>query len=151
LKNLPAAVEGSVIRGLQSATLRMVGVVTDEIDNMQLVDMGDLRRSVTADMSPRGGHIEVKSPHAAPIENGTRPFMPPIKPLEEWVKRKGLHLRTRKEDSNAKSIAWAIAMKFKKYGMKPRHYFKTAWQQAPQIAREEVNRELAKFSWDDVV
>ena len=84
---------------------------------MKLEDLGTLRRSVMTTFVPDGAIVRVTAPHAAPLEYGARPFRPPLGPLVEWAKRKGLE--------NPKAAAWFIARKFERFGFPPRRYFST--------------------------
>lgn len=47
---------------------------------------GELRESVHVE----GARIVVDAPHAAAVNNGSRPHMPPLAPLIEWVKLRGM-------------------------------------------------------------
>lgn len=51
------------------------------------VAFGELRESVKPEARAAGGAaIVVDAPHAAPVETGSRPHMPPLAPLLAWVK-----------------------------------------------------------------
>ncbi len=47
---------------------------------------GALRSSVDGEGTTTGGRIVADAPHAAFVERGTRPHMPPLKPIEAWVR-----------------------------------------------------------------
>ena len=137
--------EGAVITGLQSAALDLDGRVLQEIDNAKpypAVDRGELRNSRDVDNTPRGAVVAVKSPHAAIIEYGTRPFFPPTAPLAEWAKRKGLA----NTDAEARSVAFLVARKISETGIAPRFYFTKAFRRfvqegsVAQNIRSELNR-----------
>lgn len=165
-----------MVRGLRSAALRTKGEVVIQIDTAKpypAVDRGTMRRSVDVDNHPDGALLSVDAPYAAAIENGTRPFFPPLAPLEDWVIRKGLagkkkRVSMRKSEreggglgtvsflerkataaaqynSEVKSIAYAIALKISKEGIEPRHFFKKAMAMAPKFLRAEIDRELEKL------
>jgi hypothetical protein len=53
------------------------------------VAFGDLRESVQPESRAHGAAIVVDAPHAAPVETGSRPHMPPLAPLVAWVKLRG--------------------------------------------------------------
>jgi hypothetical protein len=53
------------------------------------VAFGELRESVHAEEHAQGAAIVVDAPHAADVEIGARPHMPPLAPLVEWVKLRG--------------------------------------------------------------
>jgi hypothetical protein len=50
---------------------------------------GELREAVHAEDRPQGAAVVVDAPHAAPVETGSRPHMPPLAPLVAWVKLRG--------------------------------------------------------------
>lgn len=144
LETLSPALKGAVTRGLRSAALRLEGMVKEEIELAQpfpAVDRGELKASVTTVRHPDGANVEVQAPHAAIIEDGTRPFRPPLAPLIAWASRKfGANER------EAKRIAWAVADKIASNGIAPRHYFEKAWVRVqPEIAKE-IRRELEQLA-----
>lgn len=176
LRKLPKTAERAMVRGLRSAALRTQGQVVVEIDTAKpypAVDRGTLRRSVGVDNHPDGALLSVDAPYAAAMEYGTRPFFPPLAPLEEWVQRKGLagkkprfsmrkaereggglgklDFMTRKEvglnrhQQEIKSIAYAIALKISKEGIEPRHFFAKAMAKVPGFLRVEIDKELEKL------
>lgn len=88
---LPERIEQACIKGLRAAALRGVGEVVRQIDHADpfpAVDSGSLRQSVLAKPIPEGAELSVNSPQGAWMEFGTRPHMPPIKPILVWVTRK---------------------------------------------------------------
>ncbi|MCU7841893.1 MAG: HK97 gp10 family phage protein [Candidatus Thiodiazotropha sp. (ex Troendleina suluensis)] len=65
------------------------------------------------------GVVGTSSLHALPVELGTRPHFPPVKPLIDWVQAK-LDIRDRREAAAvAMKIFWKIANK----GTKGHHMF----------------------------
>jgi len=140
--SLGGDVQAAVIRGLQAAAHRLDGFVVHEIDNASphpAVDRGELRNSRELTMTPMGARYAITAPHAAAIENGTRPFRPPYQPIYEWLVRKQLV-----DESEAASRAWAIVNAIAKRGIAPRHYLKKAWARFIQgrYVGREVGREL---------
>lgn len=76
----------------------------------------------------RGG-VATSLSYAAPVETGSRPHMPPISPLVDWVERK-LGLR----GPDAKGVAWAIARKIAKKGTEGAFMFRDGFASVePQI------------------
>ena len=73
-KHLRAAVDATAKAGV-SAVKRRVPVAH-----------GELREAVHAEERPTGAAVVIDAPHAAPVETGSRPHMPPLAPLVEWVK-----------------------------------------------------------------
>lgn len=176
LRKLPQTAKRAMIRGLRSAALRTKVEVVIQIDTAKpypAVDRGTMRRSVGVDNHPDGALLSVDAPYASSIEHGTRPFFPPLQPIEDWVIRKGLagkkpKTRMRKSEreggglgtlnylerkataasqfnTEVKSIAYAIALKISKEGIEPRHFFKKAMEMAPKFLRAEIDRELEKL------
>ena len=143
LGQLPKDLETAIVRGLRSAAARGVGEVVQAINTASPhppVDTGGLARSVEHSNLPKGGRIEVDAPHAAVMENGARPFWPPIEPLEDWAKRKfGV------DDEEAEEIARAVQIKSATFGIEPRHYFRTAMVRIRKIVPVEVESELGKI------
>lgn len=140
----------SVIKGLRSAALRLETMVVEEIETATphpAVDTAALKRSVSTERVPDGALVNVTAPHAAMIENGTRPFFPPLAPLVEWVKRKGLvSVKKKQTDADAKAIAYAVAKAMSKRGIEPRHFFKKAWDRFPEVLSAEVRDALSDAS-----
>lgn len=105
---------------VRDATLLGVTVTVNSIDappnrgDGPLVDTGELRNSVKweFDESEGVGRIWADAPHAAPTEYGTRPFFPPVEPLQIWAMRK-----LGKEEDEAREIAYQIARTFSARGM----------------------------------
>lgn len=129
----------AVIRAHRDACHVLHALVVEQIDSMKAVDRGELKASVAYVRLPEGARVEVRAPHAAMVEFGTRPFRPPTAVLTEWVLRKGLT----SDPKEAKRIAWAIGEKFSKEGIKPRAYFRTAWELVQPYIGEAIEREIA--------
>jgi len=145
IARLSPELEKAVIRGLQSAALRLEGIVVEEIDNAEpdpAVDRGELRNSHRMTRTSRGARVEMTAPHAAAIEYGTRPFFPPTEPLARWALRKGIA----DDEEEAEEIAYAIALKISVDGIFPRAYMAKSVDRliTDRILSEEINRELAK-------
>lgn len=143
LGKLPGELEEAIIRGLRSTANRGVGEVVQAIntsDPYPAVDRGELARSVEASSLPRGGRLDVDAPHAAAIENGTRPFWPPLQPLIDWAQRK-----FKVDEDEAEEIARAVQKKIAFVGIEPRHYFRRAMRNVEKLVPIEVERELDKI------
>jgi hypothetical protein len=61
--------------------------------------------------------------YAPAVELGTKPHMPPVKPITDWVVSV---LGLSKEE--AKSVAWAVAMKIKRKGTEGAHMFREGFK-----------------------
>lgn len=176
LRRLPERARKAMVRGLFSAALRTKAEVVIQIDTTKPfppIDRGTMRRSVDVDRHPDGALLSVGVPYAAVMEHGTRPFFPPLQPLEDWVERKGLagkrpRVRMRKSEkeggglgkaeflerkataaaqyqSEIKSIAYAIALKISREGIAPRHFFAKAMEKVPVFLRQEIEREMERL------
>jgi hypothetical protein len=77
---------------------------------------GTLRNSVFGEVrvDTAGGLGVVASPleHAEYVELGTKPHFPPLEPLEDWVRTKGLA----QDDADVKRIAFLVARKIAQRG-----------------------------------
>jgi len=84
---------------------------------------GELAQSVHADEEKGGWAVIADAPHAAAVENGSRPHMPPLEPLIAWVKLRGAqalvgvnqhaYARIRKSKDWRKSSAIWVATQLK--------------------------------------
>lgn len=141
------------------ATLPMVVADTDAAG---LVDLGAYKNSW--DVIDAGGEVRLvnDAPYAGVIEQGARPFTPPLQPLIDWAERKAADLgfvgkkqmrggafRGRASLSNeqrdiARSIARAIQRKFAREGYRPRYVMRNrlpyALKQLRRAIQEHVDR-----------
>lgn len=145
--SLGGDLEKAVVRGLRSSALVLDGFLVHEIDAaapFPAVDRGELRNSVVVRPTSRGGTAGVDAPHAPMINNGTRPFIPPLQPIYEWVLRKGFAT----DEADAMRVANAIRFHMGKVGIAPRHFFDKAWAKfrREKIVAREVGRELAALA-----
>ena len=65
-------------------------------------------------------------------------------PLKRWALRKGIA----KDEDEAESIAWGIALKFSNEGIAPRGYFAKAWNRFERygVVSRELRKELARMN-----
>lgn len=115
-------------------------------------DVGTLASSIHAIRTEGGAEVVVDAPHAGVIEGGSRPHMPPLQPLIDWVIRHAgkfalnrKHLRTKvgigparsmreqrardkviKTQAEAISVARAIQHHIALKGSPPRWYMKNS-------------------------
>ena len=149
LPRIARRIEDAAVRGMRSAALRAKIEVIREIDTASpypAVNTGGLRQSVQVINLPNGAEVVVDAPHAPFLEEGTRPFWPPLEPLVAWVIRKGLAPSLGDPDEQerfaiqvARAIQYAIASR----GIEPRHFLAKAMVRMPAIVQAEVGRELA--------
>lgn len=137
---LPEQLSQKMINAARKSAARLVVLVEHSIRNnipYALVDRSRLVQSVALVLTPKGAIVRVDAPYAPPLEYGARPFMPPLEPLIAWATRKGF--------DNPRAVAWAVAMTFRKRGMKPKRFFWRAlvqWRQSKDLPRE-IRRALA--------
>lgn len=85
-----------------------VKVVRDQVP----VAFSELSDSIHAGSALNGAYIIADAPHAAAVENGSRPHTPPLEPLIRWVKLRGMQglrsasaLRKTRGASHARTVA----------------------------------------------
>lgn len=141
LTTMEEDIRQAMVRGLRSAGRRMEGLVVEEIQNAKpypAVDRGDLVNSVEYVEESDGSRVQVTAPHAAVVEEGSRPFRPPIAPLVQWALRK----KIADNEDEAYQIAHGIRRKFEVQGFTPRWYMKKAVRRTQPFVIDEIEREL---------
>lgn len=163
-RGAPKAVERAIFSGLHRGRAYIVGKTP--------VDRGILRNAwKVIRLSTGGAELVNDQPYAGIIERGARPFKiskEGREALAGWVFRKLLqgsiqvkkaggrfssltgnrrhkHLVKANLEQEADQIAWAIAKKFEKLGMKGKRF---VWKELPKLAElmeEEINRSLNSF------
>lgn len=135
MQTAPAVVDAELKAFTLGALMYLEGEVKDRTPQGA---HGHLAQSITSEA--RGGLADgvlgvVGSPlaYAVPVELGTRPHMPPILPLIDWVTHK-----LGKANSEAESIARRIAWKIKHHGTKGAFMFKGAFD----AGQDEVRRQF---------
>lgn len=166
VQNLSDDMREAALRGVQSAALRLlqhvqvtvIPATKDERTGMgPPVDRGAYRASWRKRNVSNGAVVESTLPYASIIEFGARPEnvkigREMIDALTEWVIRKGL---AGKSDSSvefrsqARNIAWAIAVSMKKAGIfsggKGLRVLERASVEVPRFIKEEVTREIERL------
>ena len=149
------------LRGLYSAALRTVQHIQTSIipnEPRPPVDRGAFRAGWRAGKLSNGAIIENTLPYASVIERGARAENvkisgPMIEALTEWVKRKGLAGNKPRGDrteydSQARNIAWAIAVSMKRRGIfndgQGLRVLEKAEKMIPKFVREECAREMRR-------
>lgn len=143
LTRLDDKIQRAVVRGLQSAAMKLQGLVVTEIDRAEphpAVDRGELRNSTKYERTEFGAILSMTAPHAGIMEYGARPFFPPTEPLARWALRKGLA----DDEEEAQEVAYAIALHISQMGIEPRGYFIKAIQTLKHdgILAAEIRHEL---------
>lgn len=107
------------------------------------VDAGIVKSSVHVEAQTDGARIVIDAPHVGIVELGSRPHMPPLQPLIDWVKRHGRALgirraRTRNaqghstESPEVVQFARALQQKIAREGTKPTYWIRKS---LPLLAR----------------
>ncbi|MEO5626927.1 MAG: hypothetical protein ABIQ70_13040 [Dokdonella sp.] len=87
------------------------------------------------------GMTSTDKQYAPFIELGTRPHLPPITPLIDWVEAKlGLH------GAEAKSAAFAISRKIGKHGTRPNPVWRTVWQAQQTAIRRKFDEAMQRIA-----
>jgi hypothetical protein len=127
---------------------RSVLLLEREIATRTPVDQGRLRNSITGEVTRQGGTVQgvvyaQNVEHAPYVEYGSVPHFPPLKPIEDWVRRKGLggqvqdgKLTSRAPKNAVRRIAFLIARKISRQGTRGAHMFRDGAAAAtPEIQR----------------
>jgi len=141
MRALGPKMESAIVKGLQSAALRMPEVIREELHQTMphpAIATGELARSTKVDLLHDGAIVGMDAPHAAIIEEGARPHFPPLQPLRDWVRVKGFA----SDPDEVDSIAYAVAKKISKRGIEPRHYFKASMIRLDSIIDHEIESEI---------
>jgi hypothetical protein len=135
-----------LVQACESYALYLEEMVVDEIDRLKLNVSGDMRKSITHDVTRTlinylivvGTNLKTASgyPYPLGVHEGTRPHWGPIAPLQTWVRLK-LNIQDAKEANQiAHRIQWSIAKK----GTKPHPFMKNVFEkEKPYIAQKIGN------------
>lgn len=121
----------AVVRGIVSAALLGAEVIARRAPK----DLGNLKRSSHAEITPSGAQIVVDAPHAGAVELGSRPHWMPLQPLLDWAKRKV-------GAADAYRFAKAVQMKIARLGTKPTYFVRKSLPALRAILKSEVEREI---------
>lgn len=107
---------------LHKATVLGIAQSIPDLVERSPVDTGLYAQSWDFTETEFGAIVGNYAPHAAIIENGARPFTPPIGPLLAWAKRV---LKDPSQPPEYSSEVWALAKgtqkKIASFGMEPKH------------------------------
>lgn len=117
---------GVVSDEIRIAFKRSAMIVESEAKKLAPVDRGGLRASITHEVDPRlfpkYAHVGVGVKYGKAVHEGRPPGkMPPVKPLQEWIRRKKLV-----GDDGKPLSAWAVAKSIEKKGIKPNPFLTDA-------------------------
>lgn len=132
----PEIVQPEMLATMRDADLLLQGELMRELPSGAAGAAG-LRGSVFTEEQLLGdtvlGLVATPQPYAAYVELGTKPHMPPIQPLMDWVRAK-----TGERGKEAKSAAYAIAFSIRERGTKP----KPIWAKTYQRMQGEIRRKF---------
>lgn len=124
-KSAPDLVQRELREFMTEATVLLQG----EVQQRTPTTHGTLRASIIGNVTELAGGIGVQGvvgsalAYAEAVELGTRPHMPPVEPLIDWVRQKfGL------SGKEAKSAAWRVARGIARHGTPAAGMFHFAWR-----------------------
>jgi hypothetical protein len=125
----------------RKAVVRGVEKSIPELVRTSPVDTGQYASSWSFTSDEKSVILGNFAPHAPIIENGARPFKPPIGPLLAWAKRV---LGDSSQPPNYSNHVWALAVytqkKIEKEGMKPRAILEKAMPMILENIKEEFKK-----------
>jgi hypothetical protein len=137
----PDIVREELRRFAMGATMFLEGEVKDRTPQGA---HGHLAQSITSEVSDLAdgvlGVVGTPLAYAVPVELGTKPHMPPIQPLEDWVQHK-----LGKMGPEIKRVAYAIAWKIKHHGTKGAFMFKGAFEANQVEVRHQFEVSVARI------
>lgn len=157
LEDLPSAIRNLVTRSREKAitairrSVRLYApfFIAQAVDTLRPppVDTGAFKRNWFYQDIDRGIRVYNPLPYASVIEHGRRAGarQPPSNVLVEWVKRKGLVAGvTGNREAAARGLAFVIARKIGREGLKPRPVLGTAMKKLRPLLLREIKNEFAK-------
>lgn len=135
--NINKNAEKEVLDKIDAALDDIVDFAFEKSQESCPVDEATLKKSGRIERLYLNKKIIYDAPHAAYLEFGTRPHMPPVAPLIAWAKRV-----LRVSDAEAKSIGWAIAKKIAEKGTEPQPYLRPGVDYAVPKAEEIFRNRL---------
>lgn len=114
---------------------------------------GVLYKSISYEVDPKGGVIFYYEDYGEYVESGRkRGSMPPVKPLIEWAKIKGLDQFRDKKGRyiSNESRGWAIAMSIKNKGIKAFPFYQDAIDQSTDDLAYQLEEALAQAVETDI-
>lgn len=146
----------------------MLSVLVADANAEHLVDTGLYKNSFEVIDNREEVRLENGAPYAGVVEQGARPFTPPLEPLIAWAERKAADIGIVTQAGNpgqfregryrgrasltdnsrqaAKKIARAIQKKFQREGYRPRYVMKKRLPTALKFLRAALNEYLDKIA-----
>lgn len=109
-------------------------ILADSQDKVP-VDEGMLKKSGHINDEFLNKEVVYDAPYSVFVEFGTSPHMPPLQPIEDWVRRKRGDLGVK--DPEIKKVARAIQLKISKYGTDPKPFLRPAYDDA-QVRVDDI-------------
>ena len=122
IKDLQKKLEGAIDETVEDS----VGIVWRHVP----FAFGELHNSVHVE----GRAVVADAPHAAPVEVGSMPHMPPVEPLIAWATLQGF--------DDPKAAAWGIAKKISNEGTKPTWYMRNSLPEIRKKLDENIKKAL---------
>lgn len=101
-------------RELTDIGLELEALAVDYIDKKKINVTGDLRKSITSEVRRELNSIHLQfgtnQEYAVFVHEGTRPHMPPEKPIRQWVVKK-LGVPAQEVDRVTAAVRWKIFKK----------------------------------------
>lgn len=140
--------EDGLKKGLLDSEQRVINTFKKILNQKGITNNGDLANSFEASSDEDGMTISFYR-YGEVIDNGRRRgSFPPIKPIKEWIKDRGLKL---KAGQTHEQQAFAIATSIKKRGIRPRPFIQPALEDvAKNIIAPEIEIEMAKGIEKDI-
>lgn len=143
-------------RRIGAATLEAALLGAEIVARAAPVDVGSLKTSIRARrVDPRTAEVVADAPHAAILEVGSRPHLPPLQPLIDWVRRhvkvlklsSGLGRDSRGRfrsvtDEQIVETAIAIQHAISVRGTRPRWYMRSTLEKQNRAFAKIVERAL---------
>jgi hypothetical protein len=120
------------------------------------IDTGRLRRETRLVYRyGEGGvlcEIVENTPYAGPMETGTRPFKPPLRPLFEWAKRQAPNLGIDPADKRALfRVAKGVQKAIMVHGLKARWHTRDSLPDLREVLEKMMVRALSRKDADAIV
>lgn len=127
--------------GLKRVGAKILATAKENLQKNNSIATGQVRNSGIVEAKDNDVDVVFKSLHASAVEFGRRAGkQPPTDNILEWIKKKGIadtySVRTRKQTKRgedfykrAKSLAYLIARKIGKFGVKARPFLYPAFRQ----------------------
>lgn len=139
-EQFPALARIEFYRFAQGATALLQGEVVERTPAAEGVLRGSIIGGVQEIPGGMLGFVGTAQPYAEAVELGTKPHMPPIAPLEQWVRTK-IGLSGKRATAMARGIQWKIFH----HGTKGAFMFREALQANRGAVAEQFAQAMARL------